>query len=69
VVVVGRLSLIRAVSLFALYPLFDHFWRPPMFRTIALLAALLILSAISATTWIALQPPLETLVVPGATNV
>jgi hypothetical protein len=40
-----------------------------MYRTIALLVALLTLGAIGAATWTALQPPLELLIVPGATNV
>jgi hypothetical protein len=40
-----------------------------MFRTIAILAALLALCAAGRATWTALQPPLESLIVPGATNV
>jgi hypothetical protein len=40
-----------------------------MFRTIAIFAVLLALCAAIGATWIALQPPLESLIVPGATNV
>ena len=53
----------------ALYPLTDYFWRPTMLRTIAILAALLGLCAAGGATWSALQPPLESLIVPGASNV
>ena len=40
-----------------------------MLRTIAILAALLALCATGGAAWTALQPPLESLIVPGATDV
>ena len=40
-----------------------------MLRTIASLTLLLALCAAGRATWMALQPPLELLIVPGATNV
>jgi hypothetical protein len=40
-----------------------------MFRTIAILAAVLALAAGGGATWTALQPPLESLVINDATNV
>ena len=40
-----------------------------MFRMIAILATLLALCAAGGATWTALQPPLEQLIVPGATDV
>jgi hypothetical protein len=40
-----------------------------MLRTIAILAALLALITVGGATWTALQPPIESLIIPGAINV